>query len=682
MMFLSLLAACASAPSEEEAPADTASEKQTPADTSAAAPEATTEATAEATDEAAAPESGTGRLLSEPFLQLPTADSVRVVWFTDFPGSAHTLTYAPNGEPVTVEATTTRMSRMYEDADSTVADQTYSELTERDVWRHEAVATGLQPDQRVPYSVASTTEAGTTLTSGEYSLQPLPSAGTATQILLTSDQQNRQMSAANFQKVMETVGPVDAVFFAGDLVDYPHRASEWFDRYDPAWLETPGEEGQPAYPATRPAFFPALQGTYQEIFPEFPYTGGAILQHAPLFGTIGNHESPGRWRPDEHTINEMDNDPQPRWYAEMRYEQQAEEINSESDPEVREQWIRDNSYEFTAYREMWSHPDDGPRGEEYYAYQIGDVFLISMNVSRVWRTWDISPDSRGKFTESVETLNNPDEWGFGDMWFETFAEGSEQYNWLVEVLESEEFQNARYQVVMAHQTTFGLGDNAIPALANRTVTITYEDDGEEASTTLVWPVDQDRWESDVEPLLGSIIGVRYDYPIADDVWKNDIEPLLLENGVDLVLNGHSHLWNRTEVDGMHYLETSNVGNSFGAYYRDDQGIVAERGSGNSFREELASPRSPWNPADYPSNGDLHGREPIFPTEFNPMAELDPLPEDNRPLPFVSSNNLTTFSILDTSTGSVSSYVFDTRDPASETRLFDQFVLGEEAAATP
>jgi hypothetical protein len=36
---------------------------------------------------------GTTQLLSEPFLQLPTQTSVRVVWFTDFAGSRHTVAY-------------------------------------------------------------------------------------------------------------------------------------------------------------------------------------------------------------------------------------------------------------------------------------------------------------------------------------------------------------------------------------------------------------------------------------------------------------------------------------------------------------------------------------------------------------------------------------------------------------
>jgi hypothetical protein len=269
------------------------------------------------------------------------------------------------------------------------------------------------------------------------------------------------------------------------------------------------------------------------------------------------------------------------------------------------------------------------------------------------------------------------------MWFETFDEGSEQYEWLQEVLASEEFQNARYQIVMAHQTAFGLGDNAVPAMADPTVTIFYEDGGEETSMELSWPVDQATWEEEITPILDSISSIRYAYPAEDDVWRNDIEPLLLENGVDLVLNGHSHLWNRATVEDMHYLETSNVGNTFGAHYSDDDGAVNQRASWvATFWEELESDDPRWDPADYPRTGDVHGREPIFPTEFNPMEELEPLEENNRPLPFVSSNNLTAFTIFDTASGTVSSYVFDTRDPESEVRLFDQFVIGENVAATP
>ncbi|MEM6717224.1 MAG: metallophosphoesterase, partial [Cyanobacteria bacterium P01_C01_bin.147] len=34
-------------------------------------------------------------LLTDPFLQLPTPSSVRVVWFTEFAGQQHTVAYSP-----------------------------------------------------------------------------------------------------------------------------------------------------------------------------------------------------------------------------------------------------------------------------------------------------------------------------------------------------------------------------------------------------------------------------------------------------------------------------------------------------------------------------------------------------------------------------------------------------------
>ena len=66
------------------------------------------------------------------------------------------------------------------------------------------------------------------------------------------------MSPGTFQKLVETVGIPDAVLFAGDFVDNPHRASEWFDRQN--------EE--------RPVFFPGLQGTCRSMV--CPKCGGDI----------------------------------------------------------------------------------------------------------------------------------------------------------------------------------------------------------------------------------------------------------------------------------------------------------------------------------------------------------------------------------------------------------------------
>lgn len=636
------------------------------------------------------------RLLTQPMLQYPTEDSVRVVWYTEFEGSNHTLTYTPTGgSETTVAAETIKTTRMYEDEDSNLADgreivlEDGLQVAERDIWRHEAVATDLIQNERVPYFVSSDNDDEMTITSGEYTLQPLPTEDQGIKVLLTSDQQNRQMSPANFQKVIETVGIVDAVFFAGDFVDNPNRASEWFDRYNPGWLGNPGEEGGRAYPSTRPSFFPALQGYYQDIFPEFPYNGGEILQNAYMFGTIGNHESPGRWRPDINDLGQMDGDPQPRWYAEMRYEQQKETINPTDDPTIREQWIQDNSFEHQQYFEMWAHPEwtdwtdrcaaldpDVANPESYYAYQIGDTFLISMNVSRVWRTWNVNLPDRGKYQEARDVEGNiadPDEWGFGDMWFERYFEGTEQYKWLQCVLDSEEFQNSRYKVVLGHQTMFGVGDNSVPVMADPVARIFYEESDETLVKEIAWSDLAAQWETEVMPILDNIVEVRYEYPVDQDVWHNDIEPLLVENGVQLLHTGHSHVWNRTLVEGLNYIETSNVGNSFGGYYQDGEGIVAERTRwASSFWDDLASENPRWNPDNYASTGDPQGRMPIQPTEFNPESELDGADRD---LPFLSSNDVTAFTILDTGEGTVKSYVFDTRDPESEVRLFDQFKLG-------
>jgi hypothetical protein len=133
------------------------------------------------------------------------------------------------------------------------------------------------------------------------------------------------------------------------------------------------------------------------------------------------------------------------------------------------------------------------------------------------------------------------------------------------------------------------------------------------------------------------------------------------------------------VEDLHYIETSNVGNTFGAYYEDDEGIVAQRTRwASSFWDELESPDSRFDPEDYPSTGDPHGREAILPSVFNPELEYEPLPENPRPLPYLSSNRLTAFSIFDTATGTVSSYMFDTADPDSEVRLFDEFTLATPA----
>ena len=156
-------------------------------------------------------------LLTDPFLQLPTENSVRVVWFTEFPGSHHSVAYGENLSQIAI-ATTTKLSRTREDQKSHVGKQTqegqvYQQPTWRNIWRHEAEVTQLTPGARIPYRVTSVGEEGQSVSSDLFTLAPKPLPETPVKILLTSDHQLKPMIAANLQKVVETVGKVDAVFF-------------------------------------------------------------------------------------------------------------------------------------------------------------------------------------------------------------------------------------------------------------------------------------------------------------------------------------------------------------------------------------------------------------------------------------------------------------------------------------
>ncbi|MEO1298886.1 MAG: metallophosphoesterase, partial [Cyanobacteria bacterium J06636_16] len=168
---------------------------------------------------------------------------------------------------------------------------------------------------------------------------------------------------------------------------------------------------------------------------------------------------------------------------------------------------------------------------------------------------------------------------------------------------------------------------------------------------------------------GSLRAIRYEYPIDNDYIIRDLVPLLESAGVDLVLYGHSHLWNRfVGPTGVHFLETSNVGNSYGAYWREK--------TRNLPPAEPTKDLDKYQQAYYAAQGDPNGLEPVVPTEALSLGEENnPLLDENgNPLPYLESNDITAFSILDTGTGTVSSYYFDTRDPDSDVILFDEFSL--------
>ncbi len=570
-------------------------------------------------------------LLTDPFLQRPTVDSVRVIWFTEFPGRRHTLFYGRDLEQE-ARATTTRIDRL--------RDGREDPPRPRRVWRHEAIATDLTPGVRVPYFVRSQTEEGTRTASPTFTLQPLPLPDQPLKILLTSDHQLMPNTHINLDKVVETVGQVDAVFLAGDLVNMPDQWEEWFAR-------TPRGIG----------FFPALQGRALGLSPRLGYRGGAILQQAHLFTAIGNHEVMGRVDPQTGIANYPNK--QPRWLAEIRYEEVAAQINPEGDAQIQEQWIQDHSWNTATYEQLFSLPEQGPGGERYYSQSYGNVFLISMFATRPWRLPGLDVAAGGKYHEGIGHLDQVERWNFGDFLYEPYGKGSQQYDWLVDQLNSPEFESARYGLVMSHQISGGMGDNAVPLLTDPTVTFEYRQaDQSTTQRSLTLPLSPAEWRLSVEPILSELTAIRYDYPRDRDPWHLEIRPLLEAAGVNLVHHGHSHLWYRSQTPaGMHILETSNVGNSYGSYLE-----------GYKSRTNFPTDLEHYDLDNYVPHGDPYGLAPIFPTIFSPMTYED------QPLPTVDSNELTVFSILETDSGKVSSYVVDLNEADHPVRLFDEFFL--------
>ncbi len=550
------------------------------------------------------------KLLTDPFLQLPTESSVRVVWFTEFAGSQHQIHYGNSLQQV-ADAQTMQLSRTREDADSNISSPPLQPQP-RSIWRHEAIATGLTPDTPTAYQVTSGREDGAVVRSKVFTLAAKPSPGKPLKILLTSDHQLKPMVAANLQKVVETIGKVDLVLFAGDLVNIPDRASEWFDD------------------ARGGAFFPALQGRadyeLEKAGVKTRYGGGEIIQNAPLYAAIGNHEVMGRFS-ENRSLGWQFGDAVPLAAAKARYAPLAQSLNPNGDGKVQAEWLKNHSFNTDTYEELLTLPESPTGGRRYYAVSFGDLRLVVLYVTNLWRSPSLEPSARGKYREAQPDLAQPTNWGYGQHIFEPIAQGSPQHTWLQQELNSLEFQQAKYKVVMFHHPPHSLGENSVPAYTDPVQVV--EKDGS-----------------------GVITAIRYEYPQQNDYILRDLVPLLEKSGVQLVFYGHSHLWNRfVSQDGMHFLETSNVGNSYGAYVDKLQRQVP-----TNYKEI------------YPATGDPNGLIPVMST----LAPL--LSEEGQPMPYLASNDITAFSIFDTGTGTVSSYRFDTRQPNSPVIKFDEFSL--------
>lgn len=537
------------------------------------------------TDDVRAKDCQVRELLTDPILMNPDDKSVRVVWFSEEKGINNAVILYEHGtdNPSSreIRAVTTLMSRLRGGKTEDTCDDPGIHT---DIYRHEALVGNLpkytgRESERVPYKVKSDTAE-----SEIYSLCAKPSPGTPVKILLTSDLQSKAMCAANFEKAYETVGAVDAVLVNGDGVDVIDRVYDWFYADN--------------------AFFKVLTGKAEDTISGKTYKGGAFLQNAPIYASLGNHDYMGRYS-DTKPLSEQFNDPAP------------------------------DDFNCITWEEIFTMPAKGTKTENYYMTTIGDVGLITLDVNRPWRLSDLG--IRGRYSELIGSTN--DILGHGEFIFESVKCGSPQYDFYEKSLASKEYKDSKIKMVMFHSPYSTLGRNGVHSFTDPVKRVVKD----------------------------SVTGqdmIIFGYPRKADAIANDLVPLMEKNGVNLLFEGHTHIWNRfVTKNKLNVLETSNVGNSYGGYYDNKEqrpDIPSALVPGN----ERKAMSDYWDINDFALTKDFYGNEPVYPN-------LVDLPGKTA---YLSSNEITAFSILDSKRACVDSFYFDTTKPSSKVVKFDSFEL--------
>ena len=155
-----------------------------------------------------------------------------------------------------------------------------------------------------------------------------------------------------------------------------------------------------------------------------------------------------------------------------------------------------------------------PGNERYYSHDYGNVHFIHLNIARQWTN---------------DAATKP-QWILGD----PITPGSAQFQWLAKDLAQ---KRQLWTVVSFHQPMMGQGHNTSPNFCNPVKTT----------------------------------GDTYEYP--RDVLYNDLRPLFEKHGVDLVIWGHSHVYEHYYVNGIHYMEASSIGNTYGFPKKEPHGLT-------------------------------------------------------------------------------------------------------------
>lgn len=183
-------------------------------------------------------------------------------------------------------------------------------------------------------------------------------------------------------------------------------------------------------------------------------------------------------------------------------------------------------------QDAYKHTNIHSGSEAFYAFRYGNAFIISLFIARKWVPGDHQQKSGATY--------DPQE-GTGRFIFEPIKSDSIQYKWLKQQLESSESKTAEVRIVFFHHPVYSQGQNIFPQF-----------------------------------------GEPYQYD--EDYAVNDLVPLFEKYHVNLVYYGHNHIVNHFQQNSVHYLESSNIGNSYGSYETTPEGRPAPEPHG--LREEF------------------------------------------------------------------------------------------------
>ena len=159
------------------------------------------------------------------------------------------------------------------------------------------------------------------------------------------------------------------------------------------------------------------------------------------------------------------------------------------------------------FRPLYPEQEYRANGKHWYSMDYGDLHIVSLSVFR-WFAW------------------KPEE-APGWFLFDDIKAGSPQYNWLRADLES---KKAKYTWVTMHWHMFNRGTDVQVPFTDPTPSVN-------------------------EP-------GRMKYPGEKDYLQRDIKPLFENYGVNAVSYGHSHVYERYIINGVHYIEAATIGNNY------------------------------------------------------------------------------------------------------------------------